>query len=148
MVLVVGGLIGGAMLLNREREPKVLENTVQQNEVLSEDNGEVVEDVVEEKVELKKEDISIRIENGAGVPGIAGRTQIFLEGLGYQILDIDNADEVRGSTTLIKIKADKANYQDLLKEDMKDDFTVEVEEDLDSGLEYDVLIVIGADAKI
>ncbi|MFC1755932.1 LytR C-terminal domain-containing protein [Patescibacteria group bacterium] len=148
MVLVVGGLIGGAMLLNKGRGPKVLENTAQQNEVLSENNDEVVEEVVKEKVELKKEDISIRIENGAGVPGIAGRTQIFLEGLGYQISDIDNADEIRGNTTLVKIKADKADYKDLLKEDMKDDFSVEIEEDLDSGLEYDVLIVIGADAQI
>jgi len=154
LVLVVGGLIGGAMLLNKNREPKVLENTGQNTEVLSENNHKEEPQVEEEqpsqeeKVELKREDLIIKIENGAGISGIAARTQAILEEFGYQVSGVGNFDGAGRETTLIKLKAEKADYQELLKEDMKDDFTVVIEEDLDSGLEYDALIVIGTDAQI
>ncbi len=153
LVLVVGGLIGGAMLLNKNREPKVLENTAQNTEVLSENNhkddSQPAETQPEEvKADLNREDLTIRIENGAGIPGVAGRAQLVLEEFGYQVVGIGNAAEGGKGSTLIKIKADKAAYLGLLKEDMKDDFTVVTEEDLDTSSDYDALIVIGTDAKI
>lgn len=153
-LLVVGGLIGGAMLLNRG-ETTVLENKADKTEVLSENNGEETQqeqnteqEQQEEQVELKREDIAIRVENGAGIPGIAGRTQTFLQNLGYSVPEIDNADEIGRADTLVRVKGSKSGYLDLLGGDMGEDFTVVTEQDLSEDLDYDVLIIVGTDAQI
>lgn len=155
-VLVVGGLIGGAILLNKDREPAMPVNTVNNSEVLSENNHQennTQEDTQEEtqeeeQIELNREDLTLRIENGAGISGIAGRTQTFMEELGYQVSAIDNADETGRTTTLVQIKESKADYLGLFEQDMQEDFSIETQRDLDENLEYDVLIIIGTDAQI
>ena len=80
--------------------------------------------------------------------GLPVKLQTFLEGLGYKIFDIGNADESGRTTTLIKTKSDKAKYQAILAADLKDKFTTEVTSDLAEDSEYDVLIIVGTDAKL
>ncbi len=92
---------------------------------------------------LSKGDLSIRIENGAGIPGIAGKLKEKLDGLGYNVLEIGNASSTDHPTTLLKFKASKAKYEPLLKADMSD-HTITVTEDLPETANYDVLITIGA----
>lgn len=156
LVLLVALLIGGAILLNknRGRSQEVLESTAQNTEVLSEDatsrEDQMQEEEVikEQPVELNREDLTVRIENGAGIPGIAGRTQTFLEEFGYVVESVGNADVTGSNQTVIKMKPKKAAYQDLLKQDMADDFDVVIEEDLAEDAAYDALIVVGLDAQI
>jgi len=155
LVLLATLLIGGGLFLNKNRgkEPEVIESRAQSTEVLSDDvaakEGGIQEGIQQEQpIELKKEDLSLRIENGAGIPGIAGRARNFFEEFGYVVESIGNADVIGNNQTLIKIKPGKAAYQDLIKEDMKDDFDVVVEEDLAEDAAYDALLIIGIDAQI
>ena len=95
------------------------------------------------KVELKKEDLKIKVENGAGIPGIAAKTRDFLNNLGYNVVEIGNADETGRQDTLLKIKQSKVSYTELLSKDMSESYKVMLEEDLPETENYDVLIVVG-----
>ncbi len=155
-LVILAGIGGGLFLLNRSKSRVILENIAQNDRVLSDVAGseenqaaevpKETEEVVEEV--LLREDISVRILNGAGIQGVAGRTQKFMEGLGYKVEGVDNADEIGRQDTLLKIKPEKAKYNKLLTEDMQDFFSTTVEEDLGSEEPYDVLVIIGTDAKI
>jgi len=153
LVLLAALLVGGAIFLNRNKSPEIIESIAQNTEVLSEDvsteEGQLQEETQEEQIaDLNRENLTVRIENGAGVPGIAGRTQTFLEEFGYVIESVGNADIIGINQTVIKLKPEKAAYQELLKEDMAEDFDVVVEEDLAEDAAYDALIVVGLDAQI
>jgi hypothetical protein len=102
------------------------------------------EDPVEEEVALSKEDLKIRVENGAGVAGIAGKTGDFLAEFGYEIVSVGNADNVDYEKTLLRFKEAKIDYKDLLTVDMDDDYEVVVEDTLDASEDYDVLVIVGA----
>jgi hypothetical protein len=98
--------------------------------------------------ELNRTDMTVRVENGAGVTGLAGRTQAMLVKLGYKVPEIDTASQNRAST-LLKFKKDKISYEDLLKTDLKDKFPdLVIEDTLDAGAGYDMLIVVGSTAKL
>ena len=92
--------------------------------------------------ELKKADLTLRIENGAGIPGVAGRLKDTLNGLGYKVLEVGNAATTDHANTLLRFKASKAKYKDLLVGDMKS-YIVLVEETLPETVTYDVLVIIG-----
>jgi len=94
--------------------------------------------------DLKKTDITIRVENGAGVPGVAAKARDFLNGLGYKVAEIGNADESDRQTTLIKIKPSKADYKNMLIEDMKKTYQVSLEDTLSDTSAFDVVVIVGA----
>ncbi len=98
-------------------------------------------------VDLKKSDLSIRIENGSGINGIAAQTKTTLEKFGYKVDSIDTADLQR-ETTLLKIKKDKTQHKDMLSKDLAEKYpNIIVEDDLDMSLAYDVLLVVGGNVK-
>ncbi len=144
ILVLVGGIFGISRLVGGNQPPVAS----QQTQVLSEASESTKSIEEPPVVTLKKEDLKIRVENGAGVAGIAGKTETLLKGLGYNIVSIGNADDVDRVTTLVKFKNDKASYKDMLSADLKDKFSTLVEEGLEEELDYDVLIVVGSDAKI
>ncbi len=155
LILLLGLLIGGGILMNRSRQhDKDMAGNNANKEVLSEDTQVNNQDEqnqpqpAEKKLDLKQEDLTLRIENGAGIPGVAGRTETFLSEKGYVVDSIGNANEVGLEQTLIRIKPDKSSYKDLLLEDMKQYFDAKVQEDLPADSAYDALIIVGTDAKI
>ncbi len=95
------------------------------------------------KPELNKQDIKIRVENGAGIAGIAAQTQDMLIEKGYDVISIGNADESGRENTLISMKPSKLDYKDMLEEDLINDFKLEINDNLSEDLEYDVLITVG-----
>jgi hypothetical protein len=157
LVLVLGGLSFFGMNKINESNRKVA-NDANKSDVLSE-RDEVKETTKstneqetnndssqQEKVDpktLKKEDLKIRVENGAGIPGVAASTQGKLEDFGYVVTGIGNYEEDNRENTLIKFKDSKSAYKVLLSEDLKTDYELVVEDGLDESLEYDVLLVIG-----
>ena len=99
----------------------------------------------EETKPLERKELSIMIQNGAGTAGLASKTKNFLEGLGYKIYDIGDAELTGRENTLLKFKKDKIGYKDLLKNDIKDKYLdVVVQDDLDAKEKYDVLIIVGS----
>lgn len=167
LVLLVGGFIGYSFFgpqdetaVTNSEVAVVTDTSTNSQEVLgdsetSEDtNNEQITDEEaenqdnEQAVELNREEINVRIENGAGIPGIAGKTQSFLGGLGYNVVSIGNSDTSARTTTLVKVSENGSKYLDLLQDDMGETFEVEIDESLEADLGYDVLVVVGSDANI
>jgi hypothetical protein len=97
---------------------------------------------------VQKGNLKIRIENGAGINGLAARTKEFLQELGYTILTIDTADE-RTEPTILQFKKDALNtYKDLIVEDIKEKFpNIEVKDDLPEDSDYDLLMILGTSSE-
>lgn len=95
-------------------------------------------------VSLDKSDLILRVENGAGIAGIAGKAQKFLEEKGYKVEGIGNADNSDRTDTLVKFKDSKKDYESMLIEDLKGAYTTVSEFGLDENLPYDVLIIVGS----
>lgn len=138
-------LVGGGFFLfkNRTVTPSPSSGN---SDVLSETKESTAAPVpvVEVKPILNKADIKIRIENAAGIPGLAGKAQTFMQGKGWIVPVIDTAAVSDRTTTLIRVKDSKKAYLDLLTADMKDSYQVTTETTLDETLGYDVLILLGA----
>ncbi len=157
VVLLIGGIFGGRALLNsNKQQPSNNQQIAQSNTqptVLSEQKEADVKESTksaETKVELKKEDLKIRIENGAGIGGLASKTKTLLTTAKYSVdnIEIGDADIVGRQNTLLKFKKDKVAYKELLTADMKDNYLdIVVQDDLDSKAAYDVLIIVGTNVK-
>jgi hypothetical protein len=161
-LVYVGSAVGGILLVGTLvffgilKRPAVTDGNLAQNvangqAVLSETNvtPESSNSVVtDNKSELKKSDLKIRVENGAGVSGLAAKTSDFLKALGYEVVSIDTAENER-KDTLFRFKKDKIGYKDLVITDSKEKFPDAVVEDTaGSDAQYDLLIVIGGNANL
>ena len=93
---------------------------------------------------LKRADLKVQVLNGAGVAGTASSAQEFLEGLGYEDIDTDNADSFDFEETEIAIKEDKEKYVELLNDDLLKKYVVsKTIKTLPEDSKYDVVITIG-----
>jgi len=144
-LFIVGGLFVGITYLGNKNntsdigiEPVVLSESTETPETSEELSI----------VELQRKDLSIVVHNGAGIPGIAGKTKDFLEQLGYIVSDIGNAEKQNSKNTTLQFKSSKVSYKDLLSEDLKDNYDVVVTENLDEDADYDALIIVGSDADL
>lgn len=148
-VLIFAGILSFFLFFNKNKSgdsSQMAVDTTQQENVLS----ERVEAPREEapSPDLKKEELDVMVLNGAGVNGLAARTKTLLEDKGYKVFDIDTADEVR-EDTLLRFKKDSIAYKALLEEDLKDAFpNIVVEDSLDDGEDYDLLIIAGTTTEL
>lgn len=146
LLILVGGLFGGYLLLRERNKPGQSQLAQKNNEgtqVLSESSQNT-----DQSSQLKKEDLKIRVENGAGVSGLAERTQDFLKGFGYKVLSIDTAS-TNTAPTILQFKKANLNYSELIIKDIKDKFpNVVVKDDLSADKEYNLLIVVGTSSKL
>jgi hypothetical protein len=155
LLLIFVGAYFGITALNRNQKPSdgELAGNLQGN-VLSETTttGEASQSSTSspaetKPVDLKKADLSFRVENGTGVSGLAAKTKDYLSGLGYKVVSIDTADATR-KDTLISFKPNKLVYKDLLLADVKEKFPDAVIDDKNrENSEYDVLVIIGEGAN-
>lgn len=160
VLVLIGAIVGGIYYMNSrgEVDPNSLASgNHESSNVLSEsiestestettpsENENVEKE--EEAPQLNKEDLKLRVENGAGVPGIAGRTRDFLSDFDYDVLSVGNADTSDRENTLITLKESKVDFKDLLIEDMRDKYEIVIDENfLDEETAYDVLVTVGSD---
>jgi len=164
LLLMVGGYFGIKAIGNRnqdgasqlaqesvQQETQVLSETTQQNEEKPEEKNDNKENTTEKdpNVEVKKSNLKIRVENGAGVGGLAAKTKEFLEGLGYTVLTIATADAKVDSTVLQFKPGVKGEFEAIVKEDLKDKFPkIEIKEDLSEDKDYDLLITVGTSSEL
>lgn len=95
-------------------------------------------------VDLKREDITIEVLNGGGVPGAAGKMKTFLEEKGYTVSSTGNTDEYTYAETEIVVKSQMESYIPLIKEDLKDAYVIgSVQANLSSDAPADVRIIVG-----
>lgn len=95
-------------------------------------------------VELKREDLKIQVLNGSGVAGVADEAKDFLKGLGYQEIEVGNADSYDYEETEVAIKEDKKDYLKFLTKDLSEEYTLSSEtKTLDEDSDFDVVITLG-----
>ena len=164
LLLMVGGYFGikaignrnqdGASQLaqeNSQQETQVLSESTQQETQKPEENTENTENKPEANpnVEVKKGNLKIRVENGAGVGGLAAKTKEFLEGLGYTVLTIDTADSKVESTILQFKSGVQKEFEDIVSADLKEKFPkIEVKENIPEDKDYDLLITVGTSSEL
>lgn len=95
---------------------------------------------------LNREDISIQVLNGSGVTGAAGKAKDYLEGLGYTVDNVGNANSSDYTQTEISTTPSAQKYADMLTEDLKSKYSVSDQVgSLDSDSNYDVVIILGSE---
>jgi len=96
--------------------------------------------------EISRTDLKVKVLNGTGVPGAAGKAAELLEELGWQGIKTGNADNFDYEKTVIQIKEDKKEYFSLLKEDLSSKYTVEEEaQTLSEDDSFDAVVIVGKD---
>lgn len=148
VLLVVGSFLGFMHYKNITSSKEVLGDNKQSSQSVKpvETPVPVVDDTP--KVELKRADLKIRVENAAGVSGLAARTRQFLQGKEYMVTEIDTADTTQEATTL-RFTKESIAYKDLVLADLKEKFpNIVVEDTLDAGLGYSLLLLTGTSSTL
>jgi hypothetical protein len=93
---------------------------------------------------LKREDISIQVLNGGGQAGAATKMKNVLVEKGYKVTDVGNTDEYNYQNTEILIKSGKETALSLLKDDLKDTYSLGTDSaNLPADTAYDVRVIVG-----
>lgn len=87
-------------------------------------SGTTTTDSVDKATGLDRAKLSIHVFNGSGVTGAAKKASDFLESLGYNVVDFDNADTSDYASTEIQVISSKSDYAALLKKDLSANYTV------------------------
>ncbi len=99
---------------------------------------------VDKTTGLDRSKLSIRIKNGSGVTGAAKKAGDILEALGYNIIQIGNADNSDYAQTEIQISSAQNKYLDLLKKDLSANYTVgSTSNDKSASESADAIVIIG-----
>ncbi|HVT01604.1 MAG TPA: LytR C-terminal domain-containing protein [Patescibacteria group bacterium] len=79
---------------------------------------------VDKATGLDRAKLSIHVLNGSGTAGASKKMSDFLEGLGYNVIQIGNADNFDYTNTEIQVANSKSDYIALLKKDLSANYTV------------------------
>lgn len=143
LVLVGGGIfVYQKALRKKETTPTTPTPTLQPSEAIT----EVPETTPTPEIELKRSGFKIKVLNGTGVPGTAGKAAQFLEKLGYEGIKTGNADSFGYEKTIIQIKESKKDSLGMLKEDLLKNYSLS--EDIKTLAEeenFDAIVILGKD---
>lgn len=93
---------------------------------------------------LDRSKLSVRIMNGSGVSGAAKKASDFLEKLGYNVIQIGNAETSDYEETEIQITKAQDDFLPLLKKDLSSDYTIASTTDEPASDEKaDAVVIIG-----
>lgn len=150
LLLGIGGYFGYTRFYNKtdtdlEQGGIVLsENTAQEQPSEQQTNQEQPQDDTNTNTEQQEPiEVIFRVENGAGIAGLAGNTQTYLEGKEYTVDSIGDADEVGRDTTLLIYNPKLEDQITDIVDDLKQDYDIELQNDLDDDLDYNVLMIVG-----
>lgn len=93
---------------------------------------------------LDRSKLSIHVLNGNGTAGVSKIASDYLEGLGYNVIQIGNAQNFDYQKTVIQIKNDKSDFLSLLSKDLSSKYSVgTTSADLASSERPDAYVIIG-----
>lgn len=91
-----------------------------------------------------REDVKVQVLNGGGNPGAGSLMKKLLESKGYEVVEVGNTDEYTYDTTEIVVKNGKEGILNLLKEDLKDSYTLGDSTDtVPDDAAYDARVIAG-----
>jgi hypothetical protein len=95
--------------------------------------------------EIDKSQAKIRVLNGTGKAGTASSVKDLLEGKGYKVAEIGNADNFDFEQTIVRFKESFKNFQEVLFSDLSDKYSVKVSsDDLTATDSADIEVIIGS----
>ncbi|MBI4092153.1 MAG: LytR C-terminal domain-containing protein [Candidatus Levybacteria bacterium] len=93
---------------------------------------------------LDRSKLSIQVLNGSGAAGASKKASDYLEGLGYNVIQIGNAENFNFEKTTIQIKSSKDDFLNLLKSDLSKNYSIgTASADLSSDQNADATVTIG-----
>jgi hypothetical protein len=95
------------------------------------------------QAQLKRADIKLKVENGNGIPGSAGKLKSYLEGFGYTVVSAGNATKSDYTQTTVQLPKELSHYKDLLTNDLKTNYSVVITPVDTKPTDYDILIIAG-----
>jgi hypothetical protein len=119
---------------------------VEQPKEAEEQPTEVVE---QPKMEVDLAKYEIKVLNGSGVGGEAGRQKNNLEGEGFTVASVGDAANSDYSTTIIQAKEGvDRNYLDKLKAVLaSSSFVLGDQEELSENADYDIIVILGRETN-
>lgn len=97
------------------------------------------------EAKIDKSSAKIRVLNGSGKAGLASAVKDFLEGKGYKVTAVGNADSFDFTKTVIRLKESFMKFQESLVSDLSDKYPVEVsDENLEATGSADIEIIVGS----
>lgn len=93
---------------------------------------------------IDKSSAKIRILNGSGKAGAASSAKDFLEGLGYKVASVGNADKYDFEQTVLRFKASFSDFEAALTSDMSSKYSVTSGESLESTDSADIEVILGS----
>lgn len=95
-------------------------------------------------VTVTRSDIKVHVINGGGTPGAGSKMKTFLEGKGYTVASVANADEYTYKTTEVSVKSGKTEYAKLLADDLKADYSLGTASAVvEESASYDAVVIVG-----
>ncbi len=74
---------------------------------------------VEKSTNLDRSKLSVSVLNGSGIAGAAKEVSAYLQGLGYKVAQVANADAFTYTNLSVLVKKSKSSYAGLLKKDLQ-----------------------------
>jgi PAS domain-containing protein len=136
VVLFVFGVTGWVFYLtNRYAEKTTQEEITLEEEITEEPTA------IPTLTQLEREEITLEILNGSGVAGAAGDAAEVFETLGYEVVEIGNADNIEGNE--LYVNPDFEDLIDILLEDVEGELDISsISGELD-GSDASARIILG-----
>jgi cell division septation protein DedD len=155
IVLIIGLIVGGLLWINKDKDE---EPTPEDGQAGIVNQGEstpteipvptATPEPVEPLTEEEKEEMSIQILNGTGIPGRATIARARLENAGWGEVEVDNADNYDYVESEIQVKSGSGGVFTSLKEDMEEYYQVASDSfELSTNSEYDAIVILGEDKE-
>ena len=136
VVLFIFGVTGWVFYLTN----RYAEKTTQEEITLEEGTTEEPT-ATPAPTQLEREEITLEILNGSGVAGAAGDAAEIFEALGYEDVEVGNADETEGNE--LYISSDVEDLIDVLLEDVEEELDISsISGELDDS-DVSVRIILG-----
>ena len=93
---------------------------------------------------LDRSKLSVQILNGSGTAGASKKASDLLEGLGYNVIQIGNADNFDYEKTVIQVKSASSSYLPLLQKDLSGTYAIgSTSANLASSNQSSAVVIVG-----
>ncbi len=93
---------------------------------------------------IDKASAKVRILNGSGKAGAASSAKDFLEGKGYKVATLGNADKFDFEQTVLRFKVSFKSFEDVLTSDMSSKYSVKSGASLEATDSADIEVILGS----
>ena len=129
---------------NKDKFPEKSKELTQVQDLLKKVESSLVQYSPIDKSGLDRSKLSVTVQNGSGIEGVAGKAGAILKDFGYNVVSTGNADNYNYKGVTIKVKKDKSEFLDLLKKDLSKEYKITTASSgLDLGSPTDAVIIIG-----